>query len=249
MFQTWIYSIISVLIVSLISLFGVITFLVKKETLDKLLLLLVSFSAGALLGDSFIHLIPEAFETLGPSLTLSLSLLGGILAFFVLEKFIYWRHCHIPTSKNHPHPVAFMNLIGDGFHNFLDGMIVAGSYLVSIPLGIATTIAVIVHEIPQEIGDFGVLVYGGFSRFKAIFFNLLSGFLAVVGVIVAILISGKVEVFSQILVPFTAGGFIYIAASDLIPELHKETKPSKSLLQLIFLLAGIAIMLLLLLLG
>lgn len=246
MFQTWMYSTISVLIVSLISLVGAIAFLVKKETLDKILLLLVSFSAGALLGDAFIHLIPEAFGILGSTLSLSLSLLSGILAFFALEKFIHWRHCHIPTSENHPHPIAFMNLIGDGLHNFIDGMIVAGSYLVSIPLGLVTTIAVVVHEIPQEIGDFGVLVYGGFSRLKAVLFNLFSGLLAVIGVIVAILVSSKIEMFSQILVPFTAGGFIYIAASDLIPELHKETKPAKSLLQLIFLLAGIGVMLLLL---
>lgn len=243
MLKVWVYSLASVLIISMISLIGVVTISVKEEKLKKILLFLVSFSAGALLGGAFIHLLPEAVEEHGFGLDVSLYLLSGILIFFMMEKFIHWRHCHIPTSKSHPHPFAFMNLIGDGFHNFIDGMIIGGSYLVSISLGFTTTLAVILHEIPQEIGDFGVLLHGGFSRFRALFFNFLSALTAVLGVIVSLLIGTRVENFTMFLVPFTAGGFIYIAGSDLIPELHKECVLSKSLMQLVSLLLGIAVML------
>jgi len=156
----WLYTIASVLVVSLVSFIGVLTLSINEKKLQKILLFLVSFAAGALLSDTFIHLLPEIIEKNGFTLTISLNLLLGILIFFILEKFIFWRHCHIPTSKRHPHPVVFMNLIGDGMHNLLDGMIIAGSYLTSIPVGIATTVAVILHEIPQEIGDFGVLIHG-----------------------------------------------------------------------------------------
>ncbi len=246
MAQVWIYSIISVTIVSLVSLVGALALLLQKELLNRLLLFLVSFSAGALLGSAFIHLLPEAVEIFSDDIQLPLFILSGILLFFILEKLICWRHCHIPTSEDHPHPLAFMNLIGDGFHNFIDGMVIAGSYLINIPLGLITTIAVIIHEIPQEIGDFGVLIYGGFSKLKAVIFNLLSAFIALGGVVFAIFLGEKGEIFSQFLIPFTVGGFIYIAASDLIPELRKETKIQKSFFQFLFLLAGILVMALLL---
>jgi len=169
----------------------------------------------------------------------------GILVFFILEKLIHWRHCHIPTSKGHPHPLAFMNIIGDGAHNFIDGLVIGGAYLVSVPVGIAATIAVILHEIPQEIGDFGVLVYAGFSKLKALFFNFLSALTAVLGVIVSLTIGTRIGNYTLFLLPFAAGGFIYIAGSDLIPELHKESLLSKSLMQFFFLVLGIIAMLLL----
>ncbi len=240
--QTWIYTLTSVLIISLISFIGVITIAFKKRFLQKIVLYLVSLSAGALLGGVFFHLIPEAAEEIGFNLNLALYILAGILTFFVLEKLICWRHCHIETSESHPHPFAFMNLIGDAFHNFIDGMIIAGSYVVSIPLGISTTVAVVFHEIPQEIGDFGVLVHGGFSRFKALLLNFATALTAVVGALIVLLLNLEVNTIGQILVPFTAGGFIYIAAADLIPELKKDIKPLSSLLQLIFILIGLGIM-------
>jgi zinc and cadmium transporter len=241
-FMVWFYTLLSVIIVSLISLIGVFTLLINKESLSRILFILVSFSAGALLGDSFIHLIPSISETTGFGLNAAISLLAGIMIFFILEKFIQWRHCHVPTSKSHPHPFAYMNLIGDGLHNFIDGMLIAASYIVSIPLGIATTLAVIFHEIPQEIGEFGVLIHGGFSRAKALFFNLLSALTAVIGAIFILIIGTKVQGLTDFLIPFTAGGFIYIAGSDLIPEMHKENKVGKSLLQLLGLIAGMGIM-------
>jgi len=243
--QVWLYSLVSVFIVSLISFVGIITVAIKKQFLQGIVLYLVSLSAGALLGGAFFHLIPEASEKLGFNLGLAFYILSGILVFFALEKLICWRHCHIETSASHPHPFAVMNLIGDSFHNFIDGMVIAGTYAVSIPLGISTTLAVVFHEIPQEIGDFGVLIHGGYSRLRALLLNFTTALTAVLGALVVLWLNLEVEAIGQILVPFTAGGFIYIAASDLIPELKKDIKPLSSLLQLIFILIGLAIMYLL----
>jgi zinc and cadmium transporter len=245
--MVWACPLISVIFVSLLSFVGVFFLAFKKEKLQKILLFLVSFAAGGLLGDAFLHLLPEAAEETGLTIEVSLAVLVGLLTFFILEKFIAWRHCHIPTSKEHPHPVALMNLIGDGLHNFTDGLVIGASFMISFPLGIATSLAVIFHEIPQEIGDFGVLIHGGFSREKALIFNFLSALTAVAGVIFILLIGPKFMDLVSLLVPFTAGGFIYIAGSDLIPELHKETDLKKSAFQLLGLLLGIGVMLLLLL--
>jgi len=242
------YILGSVLIVSLISFIGAFTLSIKIDKLRKVLIYLISFSAGALLGDAFIHLLPEIAREYGFSLKISSIVLGGIALFFVLEKIIHWQHCHEPISKSHVHSFAYMNLVGDGLHNFLDGIIIAGSYLVSIPVGIATTIAVILHEIPQEIGDFGVLIYGGFSRKKALLLNFLSALTAVLGAVFAIWLGQFVQNIESFLVPIAVGGFIYIAGSDLIPEIHKETNLWKSILQTIAFIAGIGVMALLLLL-
>lgn len=244
-----IYAIISVIIVSFISLVGILAFSLNKKALGNMLLLLVSFSAGALFGDAFIHLIPESLESIASATSVALAVLSGIVLFFILEKMVHWRHCHVPTSKQHPHPFAIMNLIGDGLHNLIDGLVIGASYLVSIPIGITTTLAVILHEIPQEIGDFGVLLHGGFSKKKAVLLNLFSALIAVAGTAIALVIGSRVEHFSTYLLPITAGGFIYIAGSDLIPEIHKEVKISRSLLQLLSFVTGILLMLDLTLLG
>ena len=243
--NVWGYSLASVVVVSLISLVGVVTMYLSVDKLKSLLLPLVSFAVGALFGDAFIHLLPEAFEKISSRALVSLLVLGGIIIFFMLEKFIHWRHCHIPTSEEHPHPVVFMNLIGDSAHNLIDGMLIAASYIVSVPIGVATTIAVILHEIPQEIGDFGILVHGGLGREKALFFNFLSASLAILGSVVTLLIGPRLQNFSLYMLPVTAGGFIYMAGSDLMPELHKELKAWKSLVQLVLMIVGILLMLVL----
>ncbi len=248
--MTILYILGSVLGVSLISFIGIITFQRDEEKMKPFLLVLVSFSAGALLGDVFIHLLPEAVEAgAGLKISMSLWILGGILVFFILEKFIQWHHCHLPQEHTHAaKPLAVMNLIGDGLHNFIDGLIIAGSYFVSVPVGLATTVAVVLHEIPQEIGDFGVLIHGGFTRSRVLLLNFISALMAILGALVVIFFNTSSISLHELLIPFTAGGFLYIAGADLIPELHKETNPLNSLVQLLSLISGIAIMLALLLL-
>lgn len=242
MLNAFAYSILSVLAVSAISFAGAFTLGIRVERLRTILLYLVSFSAGAMFGDAFIHLLPEVAEDVGFGMGVSASLLSGIAVFFVLEKIINWHHYHMPHTREQIHPFAITNLVGDGFHNFIDGLIVAGSYLVSLPVGLATTIAVILHEIPQEIGDFGVLLHGGFSKKKALLFNFLTALMAVLGAILAFVLNARIEGITTFLVPFAAGGFIYIAGSDLIPEMHKEVTLKKSLLQFVAFMLGIGVM-------
>jgi len=239
----WLYSIISVLIVSLISFSGALTLAIKKEKLKDFLIYFVSFSAGALLGDVFIHLLPEVVEEYNHSISLIfIYVLVGILTSFILEKIICWRHCHLPITKNHIHNFAWMNLWGDFFHNFIDGLTIAASYLLNTGAGIATTLAVALHEIPQEIGDFGILLHGGFKVKKALFLNFLTALSAFIGAIVSLLLNNKIEHLTLFLVPFAAGNFIYIASSDLIPELNKETEIKKGLIQTITFLLGVLVM-------
>ena len=243
MLQTWIYTIASVLLISLISFIGLLTLSIKADKLKKILIYFISFSAGALFGGAFLHLLPELIEQtqiLTP--ITAIYILLGILIFFILEKCVHWNHCHMPITQDHIHSFAIMNLIGDSFHNFLDGLIIASSYLLSIPTGIATTIAVALHEIPQEIGDFGVLLHGGFSKTKALAINFITALTAIIGALVALILGSMVNNISLILVPITIGGFIYIAGSDLIPELHKECSAKQSLLQAIIFALGIAVM-------
>lgn len=247
--QVWIYSLASVFIISLVSLIGVFTLSINIERLRRYILYFVGFAAGALLGDAFIHLLPEILEENVNFFNTSVYILLGIIIFFTLEKLIYWRHCHLPTTESHLHPVGLINLIGDAFHNFVDGIIIAGSFLVSVPLGIATSLAVFLHEIPQEVGDFSILLHAGYTRAKALFFNFMSALLAVVGAGATIIIGSAIENITFYLVPLTIGGFIYIAAADLIPEIHREEHALRSFLQFLAFLLGIAVMLLFLLIG
>lgn len=247
MAQIWIYAILSVFAVSLISLIGVFTLFIRREKLEKFLIYSVSLSAGTLLGDAFIHLIPGAYENTRETFMVSIYILLGIIVFFILEKFLHWQHCHEAHCDEHPRPLSYVILAGDTLHNFIDGTIIAASYLVSIPVGIATTIAVIFHEIPQEIGDFGSLIYGGFTRGKALFFNFATALTAVAGAAIVLAISAHADKIADLLVPFAAGGFIYIATADLIPEIHKHTETKKSLWQFAAFFLGIGIMLTLLL--
>ena len=243
------YTIISVLIVSSVSLIGVVFLSMQGPKLQKALLFLVSFAVGALLGDAFIHLIPQAYEKLNNNLLTAVFVLSGVMLFFALEKFIRWRHCHIPTSEQHIHPVATLNLVGDSVHNFIDGLLIGASYLVSVPIGITTTLAVLLHEIPQEIGDFSILVHAGFTMKKALLFNFLTALTALLGAIISLLIKKSLgDQYSTIMLAITAGGFIYIAGTDLIPELHDQSDNlSVSILQFFAIVSGIGLMSLLLL--
>ncbi|MFH1248635.1 MAG: ZIP family metal transporter [archaeon] len=227
-----VYIFLSLAVLSIISLGGALAIMFRKN--DSILHLLVSFAAGTMLAAAFLDLIPESIEEgLGNIFYL---VLAGFLFFFMLEKFFHWRHCHEDNCKEHP--FTYLSLMGDGIHNFFDGIIIAVSYLSSIPLGIATTIAVIAHEIPQELGDFAVLIHGGFTTRKAILWNFIISLTAFLGALIVYFASG-IGAFFVFLLPVAAGGFIYIAASDLIPEMHKEKRIGKSMLQILFFAFGI----------
>lgn len=238
----WVYTIGSSILVSLMALVGIATLAINDKLLKKIVILLVSLSGGALIGDAFIHILPETINKFGFDLSISLYILAGILLFFVLEKFIHWHHCRCPDHK-HNKPFVTTLLVGDSLHNFVDGLFIATSYLIDIHLGVATTIAVIFHEIPQEIGDFGVLVHGGMKKTKAIFINFLTALTALLGAITGLLIGSASDEFLKIILPLTAGGFIYVANADLFPELHKKSQHGiQSIIQFLMVLIGIGIM-------
>ncbi|PIQ76302.1 ZIP family metal transporter [Candidatus Peregrinibacteria bacterium CG10_big_fil_rev_8_21_14_0_10_49_24] len=236
---------LSIFGVSLVSLVGVSLLSVQHAVLERMLLHFVSFSTGAFLGNVFIHLLPEVMERSADAHEALLIVLGGIVLSFIVEKFIHWRHCHSLECEGHVHVAGKMVLFGDAVHNILDGILIATAYLASIPLGIATTMAVFLHEVPQEIGDFAVLLHSGYSRKKALFYNFLSALTALLGGASVLFLSAQVDHIEKILLPIAAGNFLYIAGSDLIPELHKEARPRQAVVQLIFMLAGIGLMYLL----
>jgi len=164
----------------------------------------------------------------------------GFILFFVLEKYLFWRHCH--KGKCDIHAFTYLNLIGDGIHNFGDGLIIGVSFFTDIRIGIVSTLAIIMHEVPQELGDFGILLYGGFSKFKALAFNYLSATTAILGTVIGYIFASHINKFSTILLPFAAGGFIYIASCDLIPELHRQPDIKKSSVSMLFFILGIILM-------
>ncbi len=233
----WIIA--STFLVSLISFVGLLVLAISKKTLQKLLLFLVSLAAGALMGGAFLDLIPEAVKDYKNE-NVFLYILVGFSIFFIIEKLLHWRHCH--TEDCHAHSFAYMSLIGDGIHNFMDGLIIGVSFVVDINLGIATTLAVSLHEIPCEIGDFAVLVYGGFSERKALFLNFVTALTATIGGVTGYFLSQRADSLEKILLAISAGGFIYIAASDLIPEIREEADLKKSLAYYGVFILGILIM-------
>jgi zinc and cadmium transporter len=225
----------------MVALIGALTLWLKEDLLRRLLLILVAFSAGALFAGSFHHLLPEALEKLSKETTFLLFTFGFVL-FFTLEKFIHWHHCH--QEKCIAHPFTYLILLGDGLHNFIDGMIIAASFLIDWHLGIVTSLIILLHEIPQELGDFGVLVYGGLGKKKALIFNFLSQLTCILGALMSYL-AHSITNLSFLLLPIAAGGFLYISASDLIPEIKKEESPKKSIMYFITFLLGMLLIYLL----
>jgi zinc and cadmium transporter len=236
------HSLIAVSVVSVISLVGLVTFSMRQGLLNRFLFIATALGAGSLLGAVMFDLLPEAVELTEHAFPI---VLAGMLVFFVIERFIHWHHHHHhqhhPEEEKKIHPFVYLNLIGDAVHNFIDGALIAGSFMVNTELGIVTTIAVVFHEIPQEISDFGLLIAGGMNRMKALAFNFLSALTAVVGALAAYVAGSLTELAEPFLVAFAAGGFLYIAAADLMPELHKQVKLSTSIAQFASLLAGIAV--------
>lgn len=232
--------ILATLLVSLVSLVGVVILSLKEKTLHAVIFILMSLATGTLFGSAFLDLIPESIEKINTHSAL-LTVLLGLIVFFIVEKLIYWHHHHHSKHGKKEKPLAYLNLIGDAVHNFFDGAAIAASFMVNTELGITTTIAIIAHEIPQEIGDFSLLIYSGFTRTKALFFNLLSALTAVIGAVVFYYSSSFIENSEALGLAFTAGVFIYIAGADIMPELQKELNVKKSIIQLAAMLLGIAL--------
>ena len=230
--------------ISLFSFIGILSLSLREKFLEKISLLLVALSAGALMGGAFFHMIPEAIQHYGvENIDFLFSyVIVGFVIFFLLEKILHWRHCH--DVKCDAHTFGYMNLIGDGIHNFIDGLVVAAAFMSNLEVGIATTIAIIFHEIPQEIGDFGVLLHSGFKKSKAFLFNFISALTAIIGGILGFYISSYTSEFVPALLPIAAGGFLYISSSDLIPEIRKVTDVKKSVSTLLIFLVGILLMVL-----
>ena len=269
--QLWAYTLLSVLLVSLVSLTGLFALSQDTERLRRLQLYLVSLAAGTLLGAAFLHLLPEAVDRLGTGLPFSLYLLGGFFGFFVLEKFLWHHHhgtdhaesvgekhrahAHHPAAESgdageeagpeaRTHPMVTMVLLGDGVHNLLDGMVIAAAYLADPAVGLVTTLAVVLHEVPQEIGDFGVLLHGGLSVRQAVLANFLSATTAIFGAVIVLWIGTEVHGLEAALLTISAASFIYIAAADLIPELHRSREPRQALPQVLMIGLGLGLMIL-----
>jgi zinc and cadmium transporter len=248
----------SVLVVSAISLVGVLLLSLKAAQVQRISMFLIALAAGALLGDAFLHLIPEAFEEAADSRIVALAVLGGIVIVMLFERFLWWHHDHHErdslevhdaegrdtAAKEHARiePVGRIVLLSDGLHNFLDGVGIAASFLVSTEIGVATMLAIVFHEIPQEIGDFGVLLHSGYSRGKALMMNVFSALSAVGGAGLVLLLGTVTEDFLHLLLPIAAGSFIYIALTDLIPELHRRRGDSRFVAELFTMIAGIGLM-------
>lgn len=232
---------VSGLLMSLIALAGGLSLLMNKRTQERLLLPLVALAAGTLVGGAFFHMLPAAVEKEGPELGVWLWLVAGFAAFFALEQFLHWHHCHVPACEHGMKPIGPLILIADGLHNFFGGLAVAGAFLIDMRLGWSAFLAAAAHEIPQELGDFGILVHGGLSRRRALLLNFLSALSFPVGGLIAWTASKSYEV--TFLLPFAAGNFLYIAAADLVPEVKRETQAARAVLHFLCFAVGLALLL------
>lgn len=254
----WMYALAAVALVSLVSFVGLFTLSLREGVLRRTVFVLVGLAVGTLLGDAFIHLIPEALASGLSETAVGTALMGGVIVFFILEKLLSWHHSHGAHEETHqtiaahdhgPKTLGPLVLIADFVHNMLDGIIIGAGFLLGVEVGIATTVAVVIHEIPQEIADFGLLVHSGWSRGKALLWNFLSAVSAFIGLALVFLLGQTVESFVPLAAAVTAGAFIYIAGSDLVPELQKTAGLRKTLLQLVSIACGFALLLLIAIFG
>lgn len=238
---TFLWILLGTFAVSVVSIIGIFTLFLKEKILKKILLILVGLSAGAMMGGAFLHLLPEAAKEFGKGdIRPYLLALCGFLIFFMVEKFLHWRHCHKKDCE--VHAFGYMNVLGDGVHNFIDGLILAATFLTDEKLGIIALMAIILHEAPQEMSDFGVLLFAGFKKAKALALNYISASMVIVGGVFGYFVGAAAD-FVRYLLPLAAGGFIYIAAADLLPEIKKETKPRRFLPSFLMFVVGILLML------
>ncbi len=256
--MTWIYAFGAVGVVSLVSFAGLFTISIRETALKRIVFVLVGLAVGALFGDAFVHLIPEALESGVGETWVGIAVMSGILLFFALEKFLFWHHCHgeheesedtIALHNHAPKALGSLILTADFVHNAVDGVVIGAGFLVSMEVGMATTVAVVLHEIPQEIADFGLLIHAGWTRGKALLWNFFSALSAFLGLSLVLLLGEGVEHLVPIAAAFTAGAFIYIAGSDLVPELHKTEGFGRTVIQILAVVVGFGLMLLLALVG
>jgi len=263
-----VFGFLMILFIGSLSLIGLFMISIREKTLDKILFILVAFATGTILASALFDLIPESLHHLeelnaeGAVIAESLLfflVIFGFVVFFIIERFIYWFHGHAHEKDdqlvcyagidegegmsirrgNNVKSFALLNLIGDGLHNFLDGVIIMVAFLSGIRNGVIVTLAVFFHEFPQEIGDFGILIYGGFSKKKALFFNFFSGMVALLGGLLALVLSDLLEIFNFFFLAFSGGGFLYIATAELMPELLKQEDLKKSIIQALIFLSGL----------
>lgn len=230
------------LLMAAIAMVGSVTLVLKPATLNRLLLVLVAFAAGSLIGGAFFHMIPAALAAELSGLEVGIVTVAGFVVFFILEQLLHWHHCNRANSDR-KQPLTYLVLIGDGLHNFLGGLAIAGTFLVDARLGITAWLAAAAHEVPQELGDFGVLVHGGWSKPRALVFNLLSGLTFLLGGLVSYSVSAQLD--TRWLIPFAAGNFLYIGAADLVPEISKHDRLETNLIHLLAFLSGIVLLLVL----
>ena len=225
---------------SALALVGTVTVLLPPPTLERVLLPIVGLAAGSLLGGAFFHMLPESVDALGNGLGIYLALVAGFLVFFVLEQFLHWHHCHRAEHTEH-RPLGYLILLADGLHNLIGGLAVGGAFVVDIRVGVVTWLVAAAHEVPQELGDFGVLVHSGWRRRSALMWNFASALTFLVGALIAYTLAGRIEV--AYLLPFAAGNFIYIAAADLLPEITSETRTRDKLETSATFMLGLAVLL------
>lgn len=243
--KIWLYAIASTFAVSIISLIGVFLLSLKKNKLNAILIPLMSFAAGTMLGNALFHLLPESYEHLEPRYLTAWFTIGGYFVFFVMERVIHSHHSHENSDKHQTRKIksfGYLSLYADSLHNFTDGILIGAAWMVNSEVGLMVTLAIVLHEIPQEIGDFGILLRAGFTKGKALLFNFLTALTAVLGTIITLWIGETVEHFSEYILPIAAGGFIYLTMNSLFPEIYKATNKKNFFWNLLFLLIGLALM-------
>jgi len=237
--MTLLFIILATVVVSLISLVGILTLGINHERMSRITLALVGLAAGALMGGAFLHLLPEALAE-GEADAVFLYVLASFVGFFLIERLLHWRHCH--KGECSIHTFGQMSMLGDTIHNFIDGLVIAGAFIADWRLGVTTTIAMVLHEIPQEIGDYAVLVHAGYSRTRALMLNLVTALSAVLGGAVGYYFGASSASFEAALLPIAAGGFLYIAAADLLPELRSDKSVNAIARSFAMFILGIAFM-------
>jgi len=238
--NTFFWIVASGMLMSTIALVGSVTLVLQETTLKKLLLPLVALAAGTLIGGALFHMIPASVEKLGNDFSIYIWIVVGFALFLGLEQFLHWHHCHRAPSQHRP--LTYLILVADAVHNFIGGLAVAGAFLIDVNVGISTWLAAAAHEVPQELGDFGILVHGGWSKGRALLYNFLSALTFLVGGLVTYAASFNFDM--TLLLPFAAGNFIYIAAADLIPEIKHEETAATNIVHFLSFLLGLALLLL-----